>query len=137
MKILNQIKKDAVTALKEGNKEKKIVLSTLSAEIQRNEPVIINGEKTWSDEIAIKTIAKLIEANKLTGCISENDIISAYMPEMMSAEELTFLIQNHIMTLNLSSQKDMGSVMNFLKQNHASKYDSKQASLIAKNLLTK
>jgi len=136
MKILNQIKKDAITSLKEGNKEKKIILSTLIGEIQRNEPVMINGEKTWTDEMSIKTIIKMIESNKITGCISENEIISIYLPKMMTTEELTVLIQNHITALNLSSQKDMGSVMNFLKQNYVGKYDSREASLITKNLLT-
>lgn len=137
MKILNQIKKDAVAALKSGNKEKKLVLSTLVAEIQRNEPAIVNGEKTWTDEMSIRTIIKLVEANKITGCISENEIISIYLPKVMTSDELTVLIQNHITALNFSTQKDMGSVMNFLKQNYAGKYDAREASLITKNLLTK
>jgi hypothetical protein len=44
-----KIKNDCLIARKNGEKEKSLVLNTLIAEIERNEPKIINGEKTWSN----------------------------------------------------------------------------------------
>lgn len=130
----NRIKKDSLLARKAGEKEKVLALNTLIAEIERSKPEIINGEKVWSDTQCISAIKKTIDGNELCGNYTENEILSIYLPKMMTTEELTSLIQNHIIEMKYSGMKDMGKVMDFLKQ-FTGQYDGKEASGIVKNEL--
>jgi uncharacterized protein YqeY len=135
MKILEQVKLDATLALKNGEKEKRIVLLTLTGIIQQNTPEIVNGVKIWTDEQAVKTIKKLVESNIETGKLNENEYISIYLPKLMTSEELESVISTHITDNSYSGMKDMGKVMNFLTINYTSLYDGKEASSIVKKLL--
>ena len=89
MKLIDKIKKDRILALKAKENEKKLSLSTLIGELDRK-------DKDPSDELVIKTIKSTIEANEQTGNLAENDILSVYLPEMFSDEELNEIISNHI-----------------------------------------
>ncbi|MCK9477720.1 MAG: GatB/YqeY domain-containing protein [Candidatus Muirbacterium halophilum] len=127
MKLIDKIKKDRILALKAKENEKKLSLSTLIGELDRK-------DKDPSDELVIKTIKSTIEANEQTGNLAENDILSVYLPEMFSDEELNEIISNHITENNYSGMKDMGKVMGFLKQ-YTGQYDGKKASEIVRNKL--
>ena len=135
MKLLEQIKKDAMVAFKAGEKEKKLILSTLVGEIQLNKPEINDGVKTWSDEIAIKTIKKMIQSNTECGLENENEIISVYMPEMKTQEELEMIISGIISLNKYEGMKDMGKVMSVLSTTYAGQYDGKMASTIVRSKL--
>lgn len=130
MNLLNKIKKDTSLALKAGKKEKKIILSTLVGEIQRLEPEVVDGEKTWTDEQVIKTVKKMVESCS----VEEIEIISVYLPKMMTTEELRSFISTYIVENKLSGMKDMGKVMGQLKP-YTGQYDGKEASTIVKSLL--
>ena len=130
--LINKIKKDSLSAMKDGNKEKKLILSTLIGEIQRKEPTIIDNVKTWTDEQVIKVINNLVESNKETGKLDENEIISIYLPTKKSVEEMKEIIVSHITENNYSGIKDMGKVMNFLSSNYTGLYDGKEISNIVK-----
>lgn len=130
--LINKIKKDSLSAMKDGNKEKKLILSTLIGEIQRKEPTIIDNIKTWTDEQVIKVINNLVESNKETGKLDENEIISIYLPTKKSVEEMKEIIVSHITENNYSGIKDMGKVMNFLSSNYTGLYDGKEISNIVK-----
>jgi hypothetical protein len=131
----NRIKKDSLLARKAGEKEKALALTTLIAEIERSNPEIINGEKVWTDAQCISAIKKTMDGNELCGNYIENELLSIYLPKMMSNEELSTLIENHIKEKNFSGMKDMSKVMDFLKQ-FAGKYDGKDASDIVKKQLS-
>jgi len=135
MKILEQVKLDAIQALKNGEKEKRTVLLTLTGIIQQNNPEIVNGEKNWTNEQSVKTIKKLVESNIESGKLNENEYISIYLPKLMTSEELESVISTHITDNRYSGMKDMGKVMNFLTSNYTSLYDGKDASNIVKRLL--
>lgn len=135
MYLLEKIKNDSILALKEGDKEKKLILSTVIGEIQRNEPLIINDIKTWSDDIVLRIIKKLVEANKETGKLDENEIISVYLPKMKTVEEMKTIVENHINENNYSGMKDMGKVMSYLSTNYTGLYDGKEISNIIKTIL--
>ena len=130
--LIDKIKKDSLSAMKDGNKEKKLILSTLIGEIQRKEPTIIDNVKTWTDEQVIKVINNLVESNKETGKLDENEIISIYLPTKKSVEEMKEIIVSHITENNYSGIKDMGKVMNFLSSNYTGLYDGKEISNIVK-----
>lgn len=132
--MINKIKNDANIALKTGDKDKKLILSTLIGEIQRNEPQIINNQKIWTDDVVFKTIKTLIEANKLCNKLNENEIISIYLPNVLSNTELETIIKEQINN-NGYVIKDMGKIMKYLSTNYVSRYDGKFASELIKKML--
>ena len=136
MKLLEQIKLDSTTAFKAGDKEKRLSLSTLLGEIQRVEPEVVDGKKTWTDEQIIKVVKKMIDANVETGKIDENKILSVYMPESLTSEQLELIISNLITENNYSGMKDMGKVMAYLTTNYSGQYDGKTVSSIVKTKLS-
>ena len=91
-----RIKNDSLVARKSGEKEKALALTTLIAEIERSKPEIKNGDKVWSDAQCISAIKKTIDGNEQCGNTSENVYLSTYLPKLMTTEELTTLIENHI-----------------------------------------
>jgi hypothetical protein len=62
----------------------------------------------------------------------ELGIIQAYMPEPLSADELTALIQSAISQLGASSIRDMGPVMNALREQVQGRADMKAVSQAVK-----
>ena len=65
----------------------------------------------------------------------EVEILSAYLPEEMSDEELNKHIDEIIAELGASSIKDMGRVMKELTAKYASQIDMGKASLMVKSKL--
>ncbi len=66
----------------------------------------------------------------------EIDIISKYLPEQLSAEELKSKIQEIITQTGASSMKDMGKVMGMASKSLAGKADGKSISTCVKELLS-
>ena len=65
----------------------------------------------------------------------EASIIEKYLPQQMSQEEVTDIIQKIITTSGASSMKDMGRVMGLASKEFAGKADNKMISDIVKRLL--
>jgi uncharacterized protein YqeY len=63
-------------------------------------------------------------------------IISAYLPQQMSADEARGVIAGVIKETGAAGMKDMGKVMAVLKERHAGKMDFAKASGLVKGLLT-
>ena len=133
--LIEKLKNDANNALKNGEKEKRIVLSSLIGEIQLSKPEIINNEKTWSDAQVIKTIKKMIESNIICNNFSENKILEVYLPISLSETEIETLVDNLIKDNNYAGIRDTGKIMSFFSKNYAGQYDGKIVSDIIKNKL--
>ena len=133
MSILKEkIMADRMLAMKNGDTETKNVLSVLLGDIYR----YISKDPT--DEQVLKGIKKLIDSNILVGndaSLSENKILEKYLPQLMSTDELTLLIEKIIKDNLYSGMKDMGKIMKILSTEYASKYDGVVASGIVKKLL--
>jgi len=65
----------------------------------------------------------------------EIDIINQFLPKQLSEKETNNIIENIINEQNFSSLKDMGALMNTLKNDHAGSVDMAMAGKIAKSLL--
>ena len=74
----------------------------------------------------------LIEIEK-----KEIEIINQFLPKQLNKDEIEKLVNKFITENNLSSIKDMGKIMGFLKSNHAVNIDMGLAGKIAKYLLGK
>lgn len=122
--------------MKERDAIKKTLLTTLIGELESD--FKRDGIET-SDELVMAKITKFTKAIKDTIPLAseqvaknlnlEVDILANYMPKQLTTEELRDIIKS----LNVSN---MGQVMNHLKENYHNQYDGKQASLIARELIS-
>jgi uncharacterized protein len=108
-----------------------------------------NGEVT--EEAALKIIMKLhkqrmetyalyIEQNREDLAKDELDqakVIEAYLPKMMTEEEVRLEVQNTISELAVTSPQEIGKVMGVLTKKLAGKADGKIISALAKEELSK
>ena len=65
----------------------------------------------------------------------EIDIIASFMPKQLSPEELEASIKELIKSLEVTSLKDMGRVMNELKSRYPGRMDPSKAIALVRNLL--
>ena len=107
-----------------------------------------DGELTESTEIAI--LQKLVKQRKESADIYLNQdrnelaedelfqvgIIQKYLPEQLSEEELTTIIEGIMKDTGASSMKDMGKVMGMASKKLAGKAESKLIAQIVKQKLS-
>ena len=67
----------------------------------------------------------------------EIEIISKFLPKQLSEQEIREIVANTIREVNAVSIKDMGKIMNILKDKYASSLDFGYASKIIKEILLK
>lgn len=133
--LINKIKEDNLVARKAHDSAKASLLTTLLGEaemIGKND-----GNRQTTDAEVQEVIQKFVKNNKLTIAAlkdigaeqfhKENEILSEYLPKMLSEEELKTVILSY-------GTKNMGEIMKQLKANHAGMYDGQLASKIAKAL---
>jgi uncharacterized protein YqeY len=65
----------------------------------------------------------------------EIEVISAFLPKQLSAEETKKICEEAIKSSGASSMKDMGKVMGVLKAKHADSLDFSKVSSIIKKIL--
>lgn len=132
--MLQKLKAERLSAMKERNTIKKNVLSTLIGEIElknkgkdRIEPL--------SDIEIIKEIKKMVSNNITTNTEDENVYLEHYLPSLLSDSELYEIIYDFITKNNLVGMKSMGSIMKNLNEHYAGQFDGTNASIISKNIL--
>lgn len=67
--------------------------------------------------------------------LKEKEILDSYLPQMLSENELTEVIDRVISENNFSVMKDMGNVMKILKETYPNQYDGKLASTLIRTKL--
>jgi len=128
MNLKERIKSDVVTSLKNKEKERKMILSTLLGELDRI-------DKNPTDDIVIKTIKKMIENNILTNCSNENKYLETYLPTQMTDDDLEKVLENYIDVENLNGMKSMGKIMQFMNNKYSGLFNGKKVSEISKKYL--
>ena len=66
----------------------------------------------------------------------EIEVINMFLPQQLNEEEIKKIIEKYIKDFNLSSVKQMGLIMNYLKSNYAGVLDMALAGKLAKELLS-
>lgn len=141
MSIYKKIKEDRDNARRSSLYMTMAMLSTLLGEMELK--AILNpetNEKIVSDEVAMQIIRKFIKNNDefmalskdgeaKEGRLKENEILSSYLPTMLSEEELSSIIISV-----WTKTPNMKDVMSYLKENHNGLYDGKTASEKIKKL---
>ena len=133
-------------AMKSGDKHKtgtlRVALSTLKdKKIEKREDL--------TDVEAIKIIQNLVKQRKEAADIykengrndlmenenAELEILNAYLPQMMSEDDLRILVQKVVEDTGASSLSDIGKIMPEVMKQSAGKADGKMAQSIVRELL--
>ena len=145
--LLSSIQEEVKIALKSGEKFKASTLRLIVSALKLEEK---NKAKALTDNEALEILTKMIKqrkdsisqfetANRMELAQKEKDeieIIQNYLPEQLSEEELSVLINEVINEINAESIKDMGKVMGILKPKITGKADAGIASGLVKKLLS-
>ena len=110
------------------------------------EQTSVGGGDTLTEEQEIKLVQKLVKQRKDSAQIfrdqnrpdlaepeeAQAEIISQFLPEQLSEDEIKSIIQSIIEKTGASGMKDMGKVMGMASKEMAGKADGKTISTIVK-----
>jgi len=147
--LISQIKSDSLIARKARQTDTATLLTTLYSEASMIGKNAGNREST--DVEVLQVIEKFVKnANEVknillknnkdaSNIISEIIVLSKYLPQKMTYEELECVVKEIIMDLKglINMQIQIGQVMGSLKKNYSNQYDGKMASEIVKKELVK
>ena len=139
MTLLEKLKSDLITAMKEKDKDK---LNTLRAVKGAMQLEIINNKKQENDDLLLDVVNKQIkmrndsisEFEKAGRCDlvdsyqKEVDILKEYMPKELTKEELEEIIDNAIKETGASTVKDLGIIMRMITPIVKNKCDMKEVT---------
>ena len=142
-----RILSDLVSAMKNKDKETLTVLRMVKGAIQLEE---INKKQELNDEDVIAVLSKQIKTRNesivefekagrndlVTQTQSEIDILSKYMPEQLSEEEVLKVIDEAFNTINPEKPSDMGKLMGFVTPKLKGKADMSFVSKTIKEKLS-
>lgn len=146
MSLKDQLMNDLKSAMKEKDSIRKSTITMLRAAIKQKE---VDERVELSDGNIIDIISKQIKQKK--GSIEEFQkadrqdlvdeaeqeikILSCYMPEQLSLEEIQAIVEKAVAELGASTMKDMGKVVSKVKEETSGRADGKVISDIVKNVL--
>jgi len=145
--MLKQLTEDMKTAMKAGEKARLSCIRLMRAALKDKE--IEMGHQALTDADAIAVLSKLVKqrndaasqyadagrADLQANELAEVDIIQAYLPEPLSDDELTVMVDQSISDTGASSMRDMGKVMGMVKSKAAGRADMGKISTIVKSRL--
>ncbi len=144
----DKILKDLVSAMKSQDKETLSVLRMVKGAIQLEE---IKIKKELTDDDVVAVISKQIKTRKesiaefekagrtdlIDQTKQEIEILSKYMPEQLSEEEVLKVIDEAFLAINPTAQSDMGKLMGFVTPKLKGKADMSFVSKTIKERLSK
>ena len=145
--MLERINKDIVEAMKSKDTLKLSTLRMLKGAIDLErinkkldkvldeDIVVIIGKQIKTRKESILEFEKGNRQDLIEKTNSEIDILNAYMPEMMTEEEIVSVVMDAINEVNATSVKDMGSVMKIVSPKVKGKADMSLVSTIIKSKL--
>jgi len=147
MSLKSQIQEDLISAIKAKEPIKVSALRMLKAEIMKFE--VSGTKKEATDEDIITLIQKQVKQRKdseeqfrngdreemANKEAEEAKILSAYLPEQMSEEEVKKAVQEAITQVGANSKADMGKVMGAVMPKVKGKADGKLVNKLVMELL--
>lgn len=122
MDMVKQLDQDLITAMKSGEKLKLTVLREIKAGMKQAN---IDQKKEINDELMVEVVSRGIKTRKesitefekgnrqdlVDKTKEEIEVLSCYLPEQMTEEEIMKVIDEAFANLQPSSMRDMGKVM--------------------------
>jgi uncharacterized protein YqeY len=142
MSVLNQVQDDVKTAMKAGERERVHALRMIADALQKAE------KDNGADPVEVlqrerKRRLEAAEAYRDGGRTDaaeaeerEAEIISSYMPEQASDEELRAIVGDALAESGASSPQEMGKVMALVMPQVKGRADGKRVSAAVKEMLT-
>ena len=146
MSLFDTLQNDMYAAMKNGDKHK---TGTLRDALSTLKDKKIEKREDLTDIEAIKIVQNLVKQRKEAADIykengrndlmenenAELEILNAYLPQMMSEDDLRILVQKVVDDTGASSLNDIGKVMPEVMKQSAGKADGKMAQSIVRELL--
>ena len=145
--MYEQIKKDMVAAMKDGDKFKLNVIRMLKSAIMLKEIEVKPNDLTDDDVLAviksevkkrkgsIEEFEKYGKLDQVEDLKKEVEILSVYLPEELSEEALLQIIEEGIKEVGAESIKDMGKVMKYVTEKAGAAADMSTVSSLVKSKL--
>ena len=147
MSLKAQITEDMKTAMRAKDQKRLGTIRLLQAAMKQNE---VDERVELDDAMIITNVDKMIKQRKDSIAAFETanrqdladkekaeiEVIKAYLPERMSAEEITAAVQGIVAELGAAGPGDMGKVMGAVKTRLAGKADMGQVSAAVKAALS-
>ena len=142
MSLLNQVQDDVKTAMKAGERERVHALRMIADALQKAE------KDNGADPVEVlqrerKRRLEAAEAYRDGGRTDaaeaeerEAEIITAYMPEQLSDEDLRAIVGDAVAESGASSPQEMGKVMSLVMPQVKGRADGKRVSAAVKEMLT-
>ncbi|MUV39593.1 uncharacterized protein JNUCC1_03471 [Lentibacillus sp. JNUCC-1] len=135
MTLLEELNQDMKQAMKDKDKEKLSVIRMVKASLQNE--AINTGKDSLSKEEELTILSRELKQRKdslqefknagrddlVEKLDKEIQILTKYMPEQLSPEELDLMVQQTIEEVNATSPKDMGKVMSAIMPKTKGKAD--------------
>ena len=148
MTLEERINEDIKAAMLAREKEKLNALRAIKSAILLAK-TSKGAADTMSEEAEIKLLKQLVKQRQDSAAIykeqnrddlyqeekAQLDVIAAYLPQMMSEEEVEATLKQIITDNGFAGMKDMGKVMGMATKAFAGKADNKTVSDIVKRLL--
>ncbi len=147
MSLLERLNNDMKQAMKNKEKDKLSVIRMLKAAIQ-NEELKLRHELTDEDELTVlsrelkqrkdslEEFANADRADLVDKVRIEIGYVEEYMPEQLSAEEISEIVKQTIKEVNATSKADMGRVMGALMPRVKGKADGSLVNKLVQQQLS-
>ena len=142
-----KLQKDLVSAMKEKNEYAISAIRSIKTAIQNEKTNGSYHELTDNDVSGL--VQKLSKQRQESADIyneagrvelaekevKEKEVLDAYLPKMLSENELSVIIDKIVTENEFSTMKNMGAVMKILKETYPNQYDGKLASTLIRTKL--
>jgi uncharacterized protein YqeY len=142
MSILEQIQEDVKTAMKAGERERvgqlRMIVNALQAEEKEgkgDEVAALQRERKRRLDAA-EALREGGRDDRAAAEEAEAKLIEDYLPEQLSDEELSELVEGAVQEAGASAPKDMGGVMKVLMPKVGGRADGKRVSAAVKEKLS-
>jgi uncharacterized protein len=142
MSLLDQVQADVRTALKAGDRERVHALRLIADALQKaekdngGEPVEILQRERKRRLEAAEAYRDGGRADAAEAEEREAEIITSYMPEQLSDEDLRAIVGDAVAESGASSPQEMGKVMSVVMPQVKGRADGKRVSAAVKEMLT-
>ncbi len=146
MNLLEQISNDLVTSMKENDKFSLSVLRMLKsnlqlekinkkAELENNDVITVLKKQVKIRKDSIDEYTKYERMDLVENLIKEVTILSKYLPEELSDEEVEKVLNEIFEQVKPTSSKDMGAIMKIATEKLSSCADMKKVSQLVRQKL--